>query len=60
MFYPQLVFLAVILTLLVTCADGQVKQKILTYLALSSGMGQQTPKALDLRMTSPNLDVSRS
>lgn len=59
-FRPQLVFQAVILTLRVTYVGGQLKLKILPFLALSSGVGRRKLMAVDLKMISPNLDVNCS
>jgi len=57
MFCPQLVFLAVILTMLVTCVGGRLTPTVLMGLVLYNGLDKQTLKALDLMMTFPNLDV---
>lgn len=58
MFCPQLVFLAVVLTLWTTFVAGRLTLRVLMCLALASGLGQQKRKALVLIMTSPNLEVS--
>lgn len=59
-FRPQLVLQAVILIRRETYVGGQQKLKTLTALALNSGEGRQTLKAVDLRMITPNLDVNGS
>lgn len=56
----QLVFQAVILTPRGTYVGGHLNLKILTVLALSSGVDQQTLKTADRTMTTPNLDVNCS